>query len=334
MDTSRDVRLWAMKWYIWAPGSIVAGLILRAIAYQVLAGNAESGLGEALLWFGIILCVAGGILAVFAVLLLGEEAVRAMITSNHKLDSVLTLMNQQRQLLGEISQSAKLSDMAKEVIYRDMDRRSLREAVLAKLHQLDFTGTFALIEDIAHRPGYKNLADELKLEADKYRGMNESELITQSISHIEKLIEDSHWAQAKAQIESYASTFDDKKRAESMMARLNGKRDERKRELMVAWNDSVRKQDVDASLVILKELDSYLTPAEALALQESAREVFRNKLQSMGVQFSLAVNEKRWADALSLGEEIMKDFPNTKMAQEIRDGIEAIRQRAGKSMTT
>lgn len=334
MDTSRDVRLWAMKWYIWAPGSIVAGLILRAIAYQVLAGDSQSGMGEAILWFGVILCTAGGLVAMFAILLLAEEAVRAGIGINHKLDSLLTLVNQQRQLLGEISQSAHLSDMAKEVIYRDMDRKGLREAVLAKLHQLDFAGTFALIENIAHRPGYKNLAEELKLEADKYRGANESERRTQSISYIEKLFENSQWAQARAQIESYAKSFDDKGTAESMMRKLNGLRDERKRELMAKWNDSVKKQDVDASLLILKELDGYLTQAEGMALQESAREVFRSKLQSLGVQFSLAVNEKRWANALEIGEEIMKDFPNTKMAQEIRDGIEAIRQRAGKDMTS
>jgi hypothetical protein len=56
-------------------------------------------------------------------------------------------------------------------------------------------------------------------------------------------------------------------------------------------------------------------------------------LQSMGVQFSLAVNEKRWADALGIGERIMADFPNTKMAQEIHDGMESLRQRAGKNLT-
>jgi hypothetical protein len=333
MDTSREIKLWAMKWYIWAPAAIVVGLILWAIGYHANAGDAGKASGDTLEWFGIVIFGGGCVVTIFAALILMEESVKAAASASSKLENVLTMMNQQRELLGEISRSARLSDVAKEVLFRDMDRRTLREAVLEKLHQLDFTATFALIDDIAHRPGYKNLAEDLKLEADKYRGSNEAERMRQSVVYIEKLIDDSHWAQAKAHIDRYAATFDDKKRAESLMTRLNAKRGERKQELMTQWNESVRKQDVDASLLILKELDGYLTQAEGLALQESVREVVRSKLQSMGVQFSLAVNEKRWADALAIGEEIMKDFPNTKMAQEIRSSMDSLRQHAGKDMT-
>ena len=71
----------------------------------------------------------------------------------------------------------------------------------------------------------------------------------------------------------------------------------------------------------------YLTPNEGLALQEAARDVFRNKLHSLGVQFSLAVSEKQWAKALETGQQIIHDFPNSRMAEEIREKVDVLRQK-------
>ena len=45
----------------------------------------------------------------------------------------------------------------------------------------------------------------------------------------------------------------------------------------------------------------YLTPNEALALQEAAKDVFRTKLHNLGVQFALAVSDKQWSNALEIG---------------------------------
>jgi hypothetical protein len=330
MDSPGESQLWAVKWYVWVAVIVIIGAVIAAIGIHISAGQTDQGAGEPLKWLGIIVCAAGALLAVFAALLIAEEAVGTMRANGRKLDSLLSLMNQQRQILTQIGQSATLSDTAKEVLFRDAERRSLREAVLEKLHQLDYQGTFMLIEELAHRPAYKGFAEQLRMEAEKYRSATEDERMRQSIAHIEKLIDDFQWGKARAQIERFIAAFDDRQRAEKLTAKLNARREERKKELLAKWDETVRKQDTDGSLEVLKELDAYLTPEEGMALQESAREVFRNKLQTMGVQFSLAVSEKRWADALEIGEKIIADFPNTKMAQEIRDGIESLRQHAGK----
>ena len=97
--------------------------------------------------------------------------------------------------------------------------------------------------------------------------------------------------------------------------------------LLNAWDDAVKRQATDRSLEILRELDMYLTPNEGLALQEAAREVFRTKLHNLGVQFSLAVSDRNWVEALEIGEEIMRGFPNSRMAKEIRERHEALIER-------
>ncbi len=102
----------------------------------------------------------------------------------------------------------------------------------------------------------------------------------------------------------------------------------RKKELLAAWDEAVKREQTDRGLEILRELDLYLTANEGLALQEAARSVFRNKLHSLGVQFSLAVSEKDWAKAFETGHQIVRDFPNSRMAEEIRARWDILKQRA------
>jgi hypothetical protein len=107
---------------------------------------------------------------------------------------------------------------------------------------------------------------------------------------------------------------------------LHDKKQERKRILLAAWDDAITHQETDRSLEILKELDQYLTPNEALALQEAASDVFRTKLHNLGVQFSISVTEKRWTDALDIGQQIINNFPNSKMSEEIRSKLHVLKQ--------
>ena len=87
---------------------------------------------------------------------------------------------------------------------------------------------------------------------------------------------------------------------------------------------------MDGSIEILKQLDPYLTPQEAEQMQEPVRNVFKEKLNSLRTQFSLAVQDHKWAEAIRLGDIISRDFPNTKIAQEVREKMDALRQRANR----
>lgn len=89
---------------------------------------------------------------------------------------------------------------------------------------------------------------------------------------------------------------------------------------------AVQRKETDRCLELLKELDLYLTPNEGSALREAASDVFRSKLHNLGTQFSIAVTEKRWDEALDIGQKIVNDFPNSKMAVEIRAKLDVLKQ--------
>jgi hypothetical protein len=250
----------------------------------------------------------------------------AIRESNKKLEKIAADIEKSREVLLQINQSTRLSETAKAIASRDADHQSLREAVFDRLQQKDFATAGEIIDEIAHSTGYQELANQLRAEADKYRDATDTERVNQVIANIEKLFESFQWAKASAQIEKLIAVFPESEKAKAMRQKLLDKKQERKKVLLNAWDDAVKRQATDRSLEILKELDMYLTPNEGLALQEAARDVFRNKLHNLGVQFSLAVSSKQWDKALKTGEQIMHDFPNSRISEEIREKWDILKQ--------
>ena len=302
---------------------ILIGLavILLALFTDFLAPLAQAVIPQPI-WFA---------LAVLALIVLIASAVRAcrlldILRQNAaRLEKVINSMEKTRAAITQIDQNTRLSESARAIANRDSERQSLREAVFDKLQQKDFEATYQMIGEIAENTLHKNLAQQLKAEVDNYRGSSGQERADQEIAHIETLFETQQWAKAGDTIEKLIASAPDSEKANAMRQKLVDKKEERKKVLLNAWDDAVRRQATDRGLEILRELDSYLTPNEALALQEAASDVFRNKLHNLGVQFSLAVSGKQWAKAVETGQQIIKGFPNTKMAQEIREKMDILK---------
>jgi hypothetical protein len=250
----------------------------------------------------------------------------ALRDNSAKLEEVTGALEKISAGLTQINHSTRVSETAKMIAFRDADRQSLREAVFDKLQQQDFDGANEIIDEIAKRPEYQELTEQLRAQAERYHDATDHERLNQLIAHIEKLLDDCQWARASAQIEGLIKSCPDSEQAKAMRQTLLDKKQERKRILLAAWDDAVQRQETDRSLEILKELDLYLTPNEGLALQEAARDVFRTKLHNLGVQFAIAVTEKQWTSALDIGQQIVNDFPNSKMSEEIRGKMGVLRQ--------
>jgi len=323
MALGKDRPLWRFKWHILAVYIALIAVVLLTLFTDIFQ-TSEQGQIPPLIWLLGLL-----ILLVAVILMLAKtfKMLNVLEENGAKLENIAETLEKNRAVLAQINQNTHLTDTAKAIAFRDADRQSLREAVLDKLQQQDFEATQKIINEIAQRAGYEELAEQLRDEADKYRIATDAERINQLIAHIEKLLEDHQWAKASAQIERLIKAYPDSEKAKAMRQRLLDKKEERKKILLTAWDDAVKRQATNRSLEILRELDLYLTPNEGLALQEAARDVFRNKLHNLGVQFSLAVSEKQWAKALQTGGEITRDFPNSKMAEEIREKMDILRQR-------
>ena len=322
MDSGKGGFLQQFKWHI-----VIICLALAIVVALTLFTNifqqSQTNLLRQLVFMLSGLIFLSALLALLSRVFKILEALR---DNSVKLEDVTSALEKISAELTQINHSTRVSEAAKAIAFREADRQSLREVVFERLQQQDFVGAKEIIDEIAKRSEYKELAEELRAEAEKYRTATDQERVSQIIAHIEKLLDECQWARASAQIEGLIKADPDNERVKAMRQVLLDRKQERKRILLAVWDDAVKNQETDRSLEVLKELDQYLTPNEGLALQEAARDVFRTKLHNLGMQFSIAVTEKRWTDALDIGQQIISDFPNSKMSEEIRGKLDVLQQ--------
>jgi hypothetical protein len=322
MDLYNDSFFARFKWHI-VIISIAVAIVILLVMFTDLFMASEIDVLQNLVGLLGALVFLSALLAMLSRLFKIADSLK---DNSAKLEEVTGSLEKIHSGLAQINHSTRLSEKAKAIAFRDEEKQFLREAVFDKLQQHDFDAAHEIIDEIEDRSEYKELAEQLRIQADKYRNATDHERINQVITHIEKLFESYQWTKASAQIERLISTYPDSEKAKAMRQRLLDEKEERKRVLFAAWDDAVKQQETDRSLEILKELDLYLTPNEAKTLQEAAKDVFRTKLHKLGTQFSMAVTEKQWTGALEIGQQIVSDFPNSKMADEIREKLDVLKQ--------
>ena len=89
-----------------------------------------------------------------------------------------------------------------------------------------------------------------------------------------------------------------------------------------------RQTVVDGPFTETKEVFGGFNLIEAENMEEAARTIFKDKRESLRVQFGTYVQDHNWSEAVRVGEEIIRDFPNTRIASEVREKLDLLRQRA------
>ncbi|HUS47243.1 MAG TPA: hypothetical protein VNA25_25155 [Phycisphaerae bacterium] len=286
----------------------------RIAAYVLAAGS----LGVAGLW---LLALYGLVRAIVA----NEEAVHSAAV---RLRSIETVLEDQAASAAHLADLATLSDQAKSLIYRDREIEAFRETIQADVMKQDYDAASSLIDAFEKRYGLAEEAVRLRQEVQAFRKATVEEKIDRAIARIMEIVERQEWAHAIRASQRLGELFPTHPKVMVLPERIEESRSQIKRGLLQQYGEAVSKNDVEAGIRLLRELDRYLTPQEAAALAESARGVFRAKLHNLGVQFAIHVTDQRWDAALATGEEIMREFPNTRMAQEVHEKIDLLRQRA------
>ncbi len=320
MDSGKDSQVWQYKWHI----AIIIAIVGGALALSVFtkAFEATDSVRQSLLLAGALIFL----IALLTMLARVSKIVSTLNENSARLEEASKAMESIRDGLLQIGHTTRISEAAKAIAFREDDKRSLREAVFERLKQNDFNGAYEIVDEIENHSSYRLLAEELRRQVDNYRNATQEERIDQAIAQVEKLFDACQWVKASLQIESLIRSNPTSDKLKALRQKLVERKEERKRILLAAWDDAVTRQETDRSLEILRELDMYLTPNEALALQEAAKDVFRTKLHNLGVQFALAVSDKHWSNALEIGQQIVRDFPNSRMSVEIREKLHVLRQ--------
>jgi hypothetical protein len=242
---------------------------------------------------------------------------------------LLAGQTQNEAILTQINENQFLSDAVKAVAFREKDRSVVQEAIQQDIRIGNWDSALHLIQVLEEKFSGKQEALQMRAELDEYRNATIQEKIDKGIKHIESLWMIHHYEDAQKEVELLMRIYPQDERVQALEGQTDRRQQGHKKELLARWDKAVKSNDVEQGVELLKLLDAYLTPTEAAALEESARGVFKARLHNMGVQFSLFVTEREWNKALKLGKEIVEEFPNSRMAQEVRDKLPVLEQRAG-----
>ena len=275
-----------------------------------------------LLWAAVLISLAAIVTILYRIL----EHHQAQVGAAH-----ISQDSQRRleALLQQISENVLISDAAKEVVYRTRDRELMKNAIQEDIDRQDWEAAYRLLEQMQSRFGYSREAAQFRRLVDSQRSRAIKAVIEETRLQVDSLCAVANWREAQVLLDGLAKQFPGSSETQQMAGqRVEQKRTEYKDRLLADWNKAVENEQIDRGIKLLQELDEYLTPAEALELQESARGVYRAKLQNLGVGFSVAVTEKKWHRALEIGQEIISEFPNSRMAEEVKGKLDILHQRA------
>jgi hypothetical protein len=282
--------------------------------------------GEALLIAGYVGLV--GILVTLPIALILAAMRKSSL--RHQRDFMTTLTDRLEGisiLMNLMSEQQLLSDRAKAVAFREKDHEALHRAVVEEIGRQNWQTAYLLANDIETQFGFKQEADAFRAEITQKRGEIQRRQLAEMLSPVDRHIKAEAWGAALEEAQQIMEAFPDDPQCQRLPEEIEARRQQRKRQLRESWQDAIDRHDIDGSIEILRKLDLYLTPAEAESMQEIARNVFKEKREALRMRFAQAVKEQRIADAIRLGEEMINDFPNTRMAQEARDMMDTLRQR-------
>lgn len=328
MQARRSLYGIVMLGAIVALAGIVLSTMLLVHARGTLGTSWEMSVEQA----GPVLIVGaiGLLIATFACALmpLTNAVFRRAIDGRYRAEQLLGAIESQRQLLEAIRDTASLSDAAKQVAYRQKDLETLRAAIREDTDKGDFEAATMLANEMERRFGYALEANKLRDQINQTSKAAIDARVRETIEHIELLLSRQEWSDATREGERLLRAFPNHAEARKVPDRIAAAKDANKRELLKLWKDAVTRDDVDRSVELLKQLDAYLSPNEAEAYKENARDVFKKRLQQLGVQFALHVHDKSWGDALRIGKQINDEFPNTRMAAEVRERMAILQEKA------
>ncbi len=232
------------------------------------------------------------------------------------------------ELLHSINDRLLISDAAKRIAYREQDRAALRQAIREDMQRGDYDAAMVLVDDMAQQYGYREEAEQFRDEIIATRYAEMEAKIDQAIHKFEGVLERRDWDAAAGEAMKVQRLFPDSLRVRDLGQRVDESRQRYVQDMERQFLQAAERDDVDKAMGLLKELDRYLTEAEAEPFRETARGVIGKKRENLGVQFKLAVHDKEWVTAVRVGEQIIREFPNTKMADEARSLIDELRRRA------
>lgn len=232
------------------------------------------------------------------------------------------------ELMKSINDRLLISDQAKRIAYREQDRDALRKAIREDIDKGDFEAALVLAYEMGDSFGYREEAEQFREEILAAREAYVERKVNDAIAGLDQMLAQHQWHRALLEAGKIQRLYHDSPKVSGLENYVRESFQKYKESLVKRFSDAYQREDIEQSMELLKELDRYLTQAESAPYREMARDVIARKREALSAQFRMAVQEKDWGAALRIGQMIMDQFPNSKMANEVKGKLNDLRMLA------
>jgi len=235
------------------------------------------------------------------------------------------------RLLQQIHDNTMLSDNAKRVLFRERELGMLRSAIEEDLAHGDYNAGLTLCDEMANLFGYREEAEMYRQRIQQAGQQSFESKVRGAMAEFDGVLARRDWALAHREAGRIKRLYPNHPIVQDIDQRILAAREEHKRELEASFLEAAARDDIESAMGLLKHLDRYLTREEAERLGPMAQNIVMRHREKLSAHFKQAVNDHRWSEAAQVGDVIIGEYPNTKMADEVRSMIDVLRVRASQA---
>ena len=266
--------------------------------------------------------IAGGIAALA---LLGVTARRGSTTTVESGSNVDA--HDLATRLARIDEHVMLSDSSKRLLYRDRELDLVRMMLERDIASGDHDAALHLVEELGSQFGRLEEAEGHRARIESIRQAEVQSRVNAGMQTIRRHLANGDWASASAEADRLHRVLPDAPGLEGLGNQIGSARVRHAAEIERRMREAYTEGMIDDAMRLLRELDRHLEGDEATRVVDVAQAIIVSHRDLVGRRFRDAVSEKRWPAAIELGEAIVRDYPNTRMAEETTGLLPGIRAR-------
>ena len=231
-------------------------------------------------------------------------------------------------MLRDIRDSVMLSDTAKRVLFRDRELELLQQTIADDIEACVFNRALVLCDDMERLLGASHEAEALRERVLAARNRQLAAEIQRESESVVSLLESGSWEEADRAAQRLQRLYPDSPALHGLHGRIATVKGRWKRDLANSFMEAAERGEIELAMDLLRTLDRVLEPGEAEHIRESAKAVVDQHRETLSTRFKLAVSDHHWAEAIAVGQEIVREFPNDTMAQEVEGMFATLETRA------
>lgn len=276
--------------------------------------------------------LVGAVMAICTALVIGalprEDVDADPGSTSAAAERELRLLDEQTALLRQIHEHTMLSEGSKRLLYRTKELDLLRHAIEEDIARGDYDAALTMCTTMAEEFGFRSEAEAFRETIESMRREHYEKSLQESMATLEAAIAEHDWAAARQEAARVRRLFPEAGIVEELDARIEAARESHKAAMIERFVAAAEHGEDETAMRLLRELDRYLTREDATRLHDTAQGVVGRHRENLSVQFNIAVRDRNWAEAVRVGNDIVREFPNSKMAEEVRSMIEVLQTRA------